>query len=410
MDIIKKIENSIANELIKDKKDRIDEIFLFSLKELLISSKETIDSNNQRILRSKTIENKEFNIYTTLINKDEILFYEKMLFPVLDEDVINSSYYNTDKNEMYLGRVFINVPYSEISDFVSQIYNGNVKINDKHYNVKFKISLVNKYFEKTYEIYNLFMKNKISWKTINIPYMYKFFDVSVEEYPENMPVEGEVEEYNIELDEYKIEKNIILVWNLKKYMLNSELFIRPIIERINYEYKINISGEKKILLESYEKEISYIYKDEEDIVFVLDEKIDEILTVYEFMESEHFMEKSEYPYGIYNNKNSYALKIEKSKEEIITFLNKINIFKDIFTIEDLSLSISGYEIVNNYGFNGFIKSEFEIKDRRKKIFLVLNKIKESIFWEDSVSYLISEINLKIKELEFLPVIRINEGQ
>ena len=410
MDIIKKIENSIANELIKDKKDRIDEIFLFSLKELLISSKETIDSNNQRILRSKTIENKEFNIYTTLINKDEILFYEKMLFPVLDEDVINSSYYNTDKNEMYLGRVFINVPYSEISDFVSQIYNGNVKINDKHYNVKFKISLVNKYFEKTYEIYNLFMKNKISWKTINIPYMYKFFDVSVEEYPENMPVEGEVEEYNIELDEYKIEKNIILVWNLKKYLLNSELFIRPIIERINYEYKINISGEKKILLESYEKEISYIYKDEEDIVFVLDEKIDEILTVYEFMESEHFMEKSEYPYGIYNNKNSYALKIEKSKEEIITFLNKINIFKDIFTIEDLSLSISGYEIVNNYGFNGFIKSEFEIKDRRKKIFLVLNKIKESIFWEDSVSYLISEINLKIKELEFLPVIRINEGQ
>ena len=405
MDIIKKIEDELTEEI----KDYMDEIFLFSLKELLINSKERIELNNGRILQSRTIENREYSIYTTLINRNEILFYEKILFPVLNKDMENKNHYNLNENRVCCGRIFVNIPYSEINDFIDKTYNGNVKINNKYYSVKFKVSLVNQYFEKIHEIYELFMKNKIGWKTVNMPYIYKFFDISMVNCPEDMPSEGEIEEYTIECGKYQIEKDIILVWNLKKYTLNSELFVRPIIERINYEYKINISEERKILLESYGKEINYVYKDGENIIFVLDEKIDEVLTIYEFMESRYFEAEFEYQYGIYNNKNSHILKAEKSKKEIIDFLNKINLFSNIFTVEDIFFDDSGYKKVISYECNRYIKSEFEIKNRRKQIFLLLNKRKENIFWEDGVSYLISEINYKIKELEFLPVVKINEG-
>jgi hypothetical protein len=405
MDIIKKIED----ELTEETKYYMDEIFLFSLKELLINSKERIELNNERILQSRTIENREYSIYTTLINKNEILFYEKILFPVLNKDMENKNYYNLNENRVCCARIFVNIPYSEINDFIGKTYNGNVKINNKYYSVKFKVSLVNQYFEKIHEIYELFMKNKIGWKTVNMPYIYKFFDISMVNCPKDMPSEGEIEEYSIECGKSQIEKDIIPVWNLKKYTLNSELFVRPIIERINYEYKINISEERKILLESYGKEINYVYKDGENIIFVLDEKIDEMLTIYEFMESRYFESESEYQHGIYNNKNSHILKAEKSKKEIINFLNKINLFSNIFTVEDIFFDGSGYKKVISYECNGYIKSEFEIKNRRKQIFLLLNKKKENIFWEDGVSYLISEINYKIKELEFLPVVKINEG-
>jgi len=117
----------------------------------------------------------------------------------------------------YLSTVFLQCDLLEIQNILQEKETcfGEV-FTTAAYPVKVQLEQNSNYLKEIEYLYHLFMKNEISWQTVNAPYLFKLVDVYITAIPADCRDHDEIEKFNIDLGEYipYIHYDMVPIWNV----------------------------------------------------------------------------------------------------------------------------------------------------------------------------------------------------
>jgi len=424
-------ENRMKNIFDVEQQEYFKTIFGSFFEEVLIKQMEFNSDLMKRVLND--VENKDwsYDIYCTLLSKENLILYNDILTPILEDDLSDNimpikllEEYIQNKIGFVLGKIYLDIPLSKIENVLSQEYEGEIyDKNGNVYNVGIKLEEDNRYKEKERELYEGFIISGRQWKTILNPYGKRFFYVKVTDYKNEIPEDIEVEKITyslLEYDEFKKE-NQICVWNVCKTEIKSKGFPIELGNKLGYELDIlldssNISG---YVFTGNNKSIINISRDRKYLkvrTIRMDMKKWDSFEIKNCnrLKKAHLINKL---YG--NNKTrdtidyykQGSLGIIRTKGEINRFINVFDVSKNI-KLKDAILEDYKEDDFENKGYysdNEFIKDE--IRDGKKSNVLRLKFTKKGelgTYVEDVIQFLISELSLYFPEYACVSEVFVNE--
>ncbi len=328
------------------------------------------------ILNSIEYNFKEYNIYTVPIKREDLKIYEDYLYPVSTNylkkaDLLNKNIF-MEEDGLYLEEFFVKEDFDKITTLNNQTVHGIIATDNGLFRAKFQFRINKEYFEKTEELYKITEKNKISWRTLNIPYITKFISVYLVEV-EDEDYWDSKEIFSIDYDKnFSYEQNCVLCWNIRQIEYEAGEMVKPTEERLIYEYFINADINRRYLMvspEGGEVLASYIMNYEQ-IKFITDKKVNNKIIFWEILgrldtELEKYLN-----HKIYSNEN-----IKREKRKLLTDTEQIK--KMVYSLHDTDdIELAGIymesenrNILSGIRFNSFLEEEFQIKGKRESIYL-----------------------------------------
>ncbi|WP_433596585.1 normocyte-binding protein [Lysinibacillus xylanilyticus] len=369
------------------------------------------------------VENR-FDIYVTLSSKEDVDPIHECLFPMRPADLESKSinfkkmleaFKNNESVELFT--LFLESDSIKIQQLLAgqRLFNGKLVTTEGQVEIKVSLSQNTDYLQEINKLYPLFQVNGLQWKTINHPFVYKFFNVNLVNCP---PLNEDVEitEIIVDLEEYEQEKrlNMVPLWNIERHEVKNVGFPIPAIDKVNYEHVLSIrkiGNEHGYLVEADEDNVRYVKRSDNELTIVSprdksgvwqlikiakmeDEKIGKLN--YELVSNrriEHFIHKFA---------NKYTANV-KTKGEITRMINSFEA-ADSFELVDV-------EIVESYSGTSFTHSantfltEMIGENNYKKTMLLKFKANEerNFIANDILSFLVSEVQRHFFEYECVGV-------
>lgn len=372
----------------------------FELKSEIVNRFFNIKEN---IFKSSIYGFEKYDVYSTIINEDDLKIFENHFSPVLKEDLLKEDLLEKIKfsdEDMFVENIFIN----ESIDIIEYLNNTEIRgkiITDKGvFPALFQIRKNEKYLKKIQELYKITERNKIDWQIPNLPYSGKYMEVYLKSYDEALLDSEFIKDIKYETEASYL-KGLIFCWNIKEREVEYEEFVKPTEEQLTYEYLVNVPYNKKYLvnLETGELMISYI-ADEESIIFITDQKTNGRLKLWEILEETEEGLEEYLIHKVYSNKTTFPNKKEifYHKEDFMALVDSLSDIQGI-KLEDILLDKENNELLKIIDYNFFLKEEFEIKNKRENAYLKL-EYKENIFSNEIISYIVSILNMKNKDFKF----------
>lgn len=369
------------------------------------------------------VENR-FDIYVTLSFKEDVDPIHDCLFPMRPADLENKSinfkkmleaFKNNESAELFT--LFLECDSIKIQQLLDEQRHFNGKLVTTEGQVDIKVSLTqNKdYLQEINKLYPLFQINGLPWKTINHPFVYKFFNVNLVECPP-LNEDTEITGIMVDLEEYEQEKrlNMVPLWNIERHEVKNVGFPIPAIDKVNYEHVLSIrkiGNEHGYLVEADEENVRYVKRSDNELTIVSpqdksgvwqlikvakmeDEKIGKLN--YELVSNrriEHFIHKFA---------NKYTTNV-KTKGEITRMINSFEA-ANRFELVDVEIveSFSGTSFTHSA--NTFL-TEMLGENNHKKTMLLKFKANEerNFIANDILSFLVSEVQRHFFEYECVGV-------
>ncbi|MGE7129354.1 normocyte-binding protein [Lysinibacillus xylanilyticus] len=369
------------------------------------------------------VENR-FDIYVTLSSKEDVDPIHECLFPMRQADLESKSinfkkmleaFKNNESVELFT--LFLECDSIKIQQLLARqrLFNGKLVTTEGQVEIKVSLSQNTDYLQEINKLYPLFQVNGLPWKTINHPFVYKFFNVNLVNCP---PLDEDVEitEIIVDLEEYEQEKrlNMVPLWNIERHEVKNVGFPIPAIDKVNYEHVLSIrkiGNEHGYLVEADEDNVRYVKRSDNELTIVSprdksgvwqlikiakmeDEKTGKLY--YELVSNrriEHFIHKFA---------NKYTANV-KTKGEITRMINSFEA-ADSFELVDV-------EIVDSYSGTSFTHSantfltEMIGENNYKKTMLLKFKANEerNFIANDILSFLVSEVQRHFFEYECVGV-------
>ena len=208
--------------------------------------------------------------------------------------------------------------------------------------------------------------------------------------------------YNLDVP---VLRGHILCWNIKEKEFDSEEYIKPAEEILTYEYKAKIPLDRKYLLniEKGELMLSYL-EDHETLVFVTGEKTGDRLKIWEILDKADSETEKYLSYKVYSNEMHAqdSKNILYYKESVAEFVDNLGV-KDNIVLSDIKFEPGENEReMELLNFMSFLKEEFEMKNKRSKVYLKFDFVDDYLKTE-IISYIVSALNYSNKDFEFLVV-------
>ncbi|MGE8000567.1 normocyte-binding protein [Lysinibacillus sp. NPDC093190] len=369
------------------------------------------------------VENR-FDIYVTLSSKENVDPIHECLFPMRPADLESKSIdlkkilESLKNNEpAVLFTLFLECDSMQIQQLLAEQrrFNGRLVTTEGQVEIKVTLTQNTDYLQEINKLYPLFQINGLPWKTINHPFVYKFFNVNlVECQPLNEDVE--ITEIIVDLEEYEQKKrlNMVPLWNIERHEVKNVGFPIPAIDKVNYEHVLSIrkiGNEHGYLVEADEDNVRYVKRSDNELTIVSpqdksgvwqlikiakieDDKIGKLN--YELVSNrriEHFIHKFA---------NNYTANV-KTKGEITRMINSFEA-ADSFELVDV-------EILDSYSGTSFTHStntfltEMIGENNHKKTMLLKFKANEerNFIANDILSFLVSEVQRHFFEYECVGV-------
>lgn len=416
------MEELIQRQLqqIKDLEQR--KILKEVLEQILIpfyeSNQQMYQELEEKIKRELSPEIKQYDIFCTLIKKEDFPLFINQFSPVLGQD-LEETEYELKENGLLQGiRIFLECDYLQLKEMLKEerTFSGTIKRGKNIYKAEFALKLSPSYIEELYHLYQLFVQNNISWKTIFAPYLFKMADVflikEIEEQKkeENAPIT----ETDINFGEYAkyIKYDVFPIWNIKKQMMGSVGFAMPCEDHKTYQHIISMEGlnnKDGYLIENTNYEIQEIERQLSSFAVTCNTDEVQEWNIYQVcgIEREERIGQKKYPMFHNRQKDSFAEKLSKKNHIVIRTQAELIRLLDSFDYQEY-LEYEGYEIqqknkkevIQTYSVNPFISDEIRHQNA-EKIFQVTMRMKKknNIFTRDVLSFLISEIQLRLPEYE-----------
>ncbi|MGE7912254.1 normocyte-binding protein [Lysinibacillus xylanilyticus] len=369
------------------------------------------------------VENR-FDIYVTLSSKEDVDPIHECLFPMRPADLESKSinfkkmleaFKNNESVELFT--LFLECDSIKIQQLLARqrLFNGKLVTTEGQVEIKVSLSQNTDYLQEINKLYPLFQVNGLPWKTINHPFVYKFFNVNLIDCPP-LNEDAEITGIIVDLEEYEQEKrlNMVPLWNIERHEVKNVGFPIPAIDKVNYEHVLSIrkiGNEHGYLVEADEDNVRYVKRSDNELTIVSprdksgvwqlikiakmeDEKIGKLN--YELVSNrriEHFIHKFA---------NKYTANV-KTKGEITRMINSFEA-ADSFELVDV-------EIVDSYSGTSFTHSantfltEMIGENNYKKTMLLKFKANEerNFIANDILSFLVSEVQRHFFEYECVGV-------
>ncbi len=388
----------------------------------LIDYQQTANKNLEaRVFNEIKDMEKNYDVYVTVCNKNDIDPVDEFLYPVFPEDVIDKRINMKEivealqKNkEIQLFTLFMKCDYKLIKELIksNRKYTGVIVTNRRAYSVKVKLVQNTKYIKQIQSLYDIFQKNSIPWKTLNSPYSNKFFDVVMAECEGWMDENEEINEINIDLEEYEKHKaiDIVPLWNVKRLLLKGEGFPMPAIDKINFEHVISLEKVgigNGYLADAEESLIKYIMRTDKSLIIVSPEEKATAWSILKIAQPvSDIYKKSGFELVSNSRKKNFINKfahmqasIIRTKGEIKRIVNSLEASK-YFEMEDIEIRNSASARATTYDVNSFIVDDIRVGNDKKVMNLKFRThLNDSFIVYDMLSFLVSEVQMYFPEYE-----------
>lgn len=386
----------------------------------LIDYQETANKNlEDRIFDEIEDIERKYDIYVTVCPKNDVDPVDEFLYPILPMDMEEKKYDMKEiaeklnrRESMKLFNIFMRCDYPEIRKLMTseKSYRGEMITGKRKYAVKVKLQPNQDYMNEVERLYHIFQKNNIPWKTVNNPYVNKFFDVILLGCEGVLDENEEIAEIKIDFEEYEKYKitDIVPLWNIERIPVKSDGFPMPAIDKVNYEHSISLKKlglENGYLVDEEDSLIKYIKRNEAELVIVSpQEKAGtwDILRIRQHMKEQG----RKYPYELVSNSrknsfiNKYAQKqasLIRTKGEIIRIMNSFEASK-YFEMEAIEVRNNSNDIGMTYDMNSFIIDDIRIGNDKKVMKLKFRTNAGNHFMKyDLLSFIVSEIQMYFPE-------------
>lgn len=385
------------------------------------------DMNNrleERIFNEMDDVENRYDIYVTLSSKEDVDPIHECLFPMRPADLeshsinikkILEAFKNKESAELFT--LFLECDSIKIQQLLAEqrLFNGKLATTEGQVDIKVSLTQNTDYLQEINKLYPLFQINGLPWKTINHPFVYKFFNVNLVDCPP-LNEDAEITGIIVDLEEYEQEKrlNMVPLWNIERHEVKNVGFPIPAIDKVNYEHVLSIrkiGNEHGYLVETDEDNVRYVKRSDNELTIVSprdksgvwqlikiakmeDEKIGKLH--YELVSNrriEHFIHKFA---------NKYTATV-KTKGEITRMINSFEAANS-FELVDI-------EIVEAYSGTSFTHSvntfltEMIGENNHKKTMLLKFKANEerNFIANDILSFLVSEVQRHFFEYECVGV-------
>lgn len=229
------------------------EILLKGLGSIIRQTEQKYMDLEKRIYEEIEIPDSQYSVVSTVIERRHYDPTNETLFPVdmLDLQEETQREQLSDKKLRYVRTVFVrgNNRLCRSLEETGNIY-GSIMVGAEKQRAEFVIRPAQRYRNKVEQLYQMFLDNYISWKTVNTAYLDKFYDLymAVDE-AEKVHLENDnfMEEIEFEWGEYAgaVLSGIIPLWNIEELKFESTNFMIPCIDGIYYEHEFRIEEEKQ---------------------------------------------------------------------------------------------------------------------------------------------------------------------
>ena len=394
------------------KDEFVQEVIKYTLGEVNEELNRKFFDLRNKIFNSVEYSYDEYNVYGTVISKDELKIFENNFYPVIPEDlnvVDLLEEINFLKGEIFVENLFLKESLGEIKELENRPVSGVIKTDTGEYKATFRLVSDKRYFNKMETLFRIIEKNKINYKVINIPYISKFMSVYLTDYDKDILKSSKIKEIIYNLD-VPVLRGHILCWNIKEKEFDSEEYIKPAEEILTYEYKVKIPLDRKYLLniEKGELMLSYL-EDHETLVFVTGEKTGYRLKIWEILDKADSETEKYLSYKVYSNEMHAqdSKNILYYKESIAEFVGNLGV-KDNIVLSDIKFEPGENEReMELLNFMSFLKEEFEMKNKRSKVYLKFDFVDDYLKTE-IISYIITALNYQNKDFEFSVLEEVDE--
>lgn len=273
----------------------------------------------------------------------------------------------------------------------------------KEWKIKVKLKENREYVQKIAQLYALFLRNGIEWRTVNAPYLYKMADIVITELPEGLNGTEKIKQVVILFEEYAkvIQKDVIPVWNIQKLKLDSIGFPMPCKDTLNYEHLVSLHkyGTQHAYLAEDDKHIKSVHQDDEKLRIVCQISETKKWEIYQIRSSQkQKIDYETFPVMTNQRKDSFAEKcLQKWKQHIKTKTELAHFIKgfeleDYVCYEDCQILDCFEHQKETYEVNFFIEDEIRQKAAQKKLVLYFRHgEKQTWLQRDILSFLVSEV-------------------
>jgi hypothetical protein len=242
-------------------------------------------------------------------------------------------------------------------------------------NMTFRLMPCDRYNRLAAQIYRLFLQNDVSWQTLPLIYLDKFFDLVPLEDPPAGVTQADI---SLDLGDERFRTGMIPVWNIDKVRLRGSEFPQAALDKVNYEFRFDLSKhglEHSYLVDAPSGSVSALRREESELVAVTPEQKLPDLSVYRVLNiAPGSADSFRYPLVTNGYEAQFAARLQaqsgtaiKSQLELTRFLRSFSMSK--------GLELDSFAVTNDaapgetYALDGFI--EDEIRDRGVKKTLLL---------------------------------------
>lgn len=402
-------ENYIQKRLkdIDDLEERrfAKELLLDNLGKILKWTEGKYDALEQRVQNELDVPWKYFNVFMTIIDKENYDPINGFWFPVCEEDVRSNGGQTCET-------IYLAADDAVCKAFMEQRTLTGIE-EETGERVCFRIERSRKYQESMEKLYALFASNHVPWQTVHMGHMERFFDlIPMDDLPEK--TEGALR-YG-EWDSY-IQTGKMLLWNIQKMTVRTGEYRIPCIDEVFYEHIVYLPEERVeedgYLAEAGDDILSIRYERNKILLKTSKETLEDV-SIYRLHQKEP-EQSIGYHYPILSNRKKDNLSARYSQQTGNFIQTPLELYRKLEEMAGgYGIRILSYEIVDRAeehylsgDMNGFTGVRMFSHDNRKILLIRIGKEEEDqadYLYEAQVRYILSQLQMEFLEYRCMGVL------
>lgn len=353
-----------------------------------------------QIKKEIEVSREKYNVYMTIINKSDYDPINGTLFPVCTDMLkqpMETSY-----------TIYFSGSYEKKKVF-EHTGKWNARDRDgKRHTVGMRKARC--YQDAVLELYEVFVYNKIRWTTVNTGYLDRFYEL----YP--LEEEGDIREWDIDfgtMGEYVME-DMLPVWNIEKFTFQCRKFMVPCIDEKYYEHELDLSNydpDSGYML-GINEEVHSIRYEKEKIIMVSEKESFRNWMAYRFTGNID-MSSHGYHHEILGNRREKNFAQSLIERQELPFISRTELFRmvqsfgygEYVELYDSRIVSEEDENYMQADMNPFLGGwVFPMETRKRLLLRFHRKHKESVFCEDMVRFVVSQMQLSLCEYKCVGIL------
>ena len=368
-----------------------------------------------RVFNQLDNKEKDYELYTTVVARDELKIINDFLTPIIEADKTALTQeeilarIKAEEKEK-IAQVFIAASYADIKELAAsnRSFTGKILTENNSYQITFSLEYNQAYIDKEAELYDIFKKNNLKWRTVNNPYARKIFDIIIIDFEKGLNEIEEYEKIDFDFEEFAEQSylNYIPVWNVKKLSQKGEGFPVPAEDKINYDHFIaleNLNLNNGYLVIPDGNNIVSVKRKRDQIVITSDQSSSNSWGLLEIIQDSRDIDR-DFTFSLLSNsrKDFFINRFSnnnfnhiKSKAELNRIINSYHAIADI-KLEEVEIR-NNIRSETTYDFNQFIVDEIRAKNFKQIMLLKFSGGVNDYLKYDLLSFLLSELQIYFPE-------------